>query len=148
MKITALFIAGLLISPLSQASSDITVTEAYARATPPMATTSAVFAHINNHSKQARTLVSAHSLVAKNVELHDVIKEDDVMKMRQVKQIALPANQATNLQPGGLHIMLINLNQPLKEGSNIEVRLTFDDNSSQDLTVPVKRVSHGMKMHK
>lgn len=61
----------------------------YARATPPNAATSAVFGEFMNHSDKDRYIVSATTDAAGKVELHDVIKEGDVMKMRQVEQITI-----------------------------------------------------------
>ncbi len=144
--LTSLVLASILLSPLVQANMTINIEDAYARATPPKVTTSLIFAEITNSSKEDRFIVSAHSQAAGKVELHDVITDGEVMKMRQIKQIKIPAMQTTKLKPGGLHIMLLNLKQPLKENNNIAVTLTFANGEQKTLTVPVKKVMAGMKM--
>jgi len=154
--VSALLTAAFMtLSTLSLSASEITapsnssieITNFYARATPPNAVNSALFATITNNSKQIRTLVSASSSAAAKVELHDVIHEGDVMKMRQVAQIEIPAEQTVMLKPGSLHIMLLNINKPFNDGESIEVTLTYANGDVQELIVPVKKVMAGMRKH-
>jgi copper(I)-binding protein len=58
--------------------------------------------------------------------LHTTIKEGDVMRMRQVQSIDVPAGGSTELRPGGLHVMLIGLAQPLVQGTKIPLTLSFE----------------------
>ncbi|SEG38595.1 copper chaperone PCu(A)C [Vibrio hangzhouensis] len=145
MKLNKLVLPILALAPLSFAQAAIDVLDAYARATPPNATTSAVFATIENSSDQDRILVQAASQAASVVELHDVIMDGDMMQMRQVENIVIPANGQTILKPGSLHIMLLDVQKPLAEGQNINVELTFANGEVQSLSVPVKKVMAGMK---
>ncbi|MCF4173725.1 copper chaperone PCu(A)C [Vibrio sp. McD22-P3] len=147
MKLNKLILPLLALAPLSMAHAAIDVNDAYARATPPNATTSAVFATIENTSDKDRVIVEAASQASSVVELHDVIMDGDVMKMRQVKSITVPANGQTILKPGSLHIMLLDVEKPMKEGETINVELTFANGEVQVLTVPVKKVTSGMKKH-
>ena len=75
------------------------------------------------------------------------MNDNGKMMMRKVDGIAVPAMGMTNLQPGGYHIMLLGLKHPLKSGEMIEITLTFDNGSTQSLTVPVKAMGGGMTMH-
>ncbi|ASI91595.1 MULTISPECIES: copper chaperone PCu(A)C [Vibrio] len=147
MKLNKLILPLLALAPLSMAHAAIDVNDAYARATPPNATTSAVFATIENTGDKDRVIVEAASQASSVVELHDVIMDGDVMKMRQVKSITVPANGQTILKPGSLHIMLLDVEKPMKEGETINVELTFANGEVQVLTVPVKKVMSGMKKH-
>lgn len=147
MKLNKLILPLLALAPLSMAHAAIDVNDAYARATPPNATTSAVFATIENTGDEDRVIVEAASQASSVVELHDVIMDGDVMKMRQVKSITVPANGQTILKPGSLHIMLLDVEKPMKEGETINVELTFANGEVQVLTVPVKKVMSGMKKH-
>lgn len=147
MKLNALLLATLALSPFAYAKSDIMAHHLYARATAPTATTSAVFAQIMNNSDQDRFIVSAATDVADKVELHDVIIEGDVMKMRQVAQFKVPAQSKLELKPGSFHIMLIDLKKPLSEGEEINVQITFANGEQQMLTAPVKKVMSGMAHH-
>ncbi|USD62951.1 copper chaperone PCu(A)C [Vibrio sp. SCSIO 43140] len=145
MKLNTILLTALALAPLSAANAAIDVNDAYARATPPNATTSAVFGTIENTGNEVRTIVNATSQASSVVELHDVIKDGDVMKMRQIKSIEIPANGKTMLKPGSLHIMLLDVNQPMKEGETINVELSFANGEVKVLTVPVKKVMSGMK---
>lgn len=118
----------------------------YARAVPPGQMNSAAFMVVTNNTDQPRAIVAASSSVSEVVELHTHTNVDGVMQMRQIPQIDLPAQQTTELKPGGLHIMLIGLQQDMTEGSSIEVTLKFDDNSTQTISMPVKPVMSKMHM--
>ncbi len=146
MKLKPLILATLLLSPLANAS-DIMLHNAYARATPPPAATCAVFVEIMNHSDNDRAIVAAKTPAAGHVELHDVVHEGEMMKMRQIEKIALPAQSHTSLKPGGLHIMLFDLTKPLVEGEKIDVEITFANGETQQFEAPIKKVMSGMKHH-
>ncbi|MDF2153032.1 copper chaperone PCu(A)C [Vibrio sp. CAU 1672] len=145
--LSALLLSALAISPFAYADNDIKSHHAYARAMAPSATTSAVFVTFANQGDHNLAIVSASTPAAGNVELHDVIKEGDVMKMRQIDQITLAANDKTELKPGSLHIMLFDLKQRLNEGDQIEVTVQFDNGQQYTFTAPVKKVMSGMKKH-
>jgi copper(I)-binding protein len=125
----------------------ITVSEAYARATPPNAPTSAIFLTMSNTSEQEVSLVSASTPAAGRVELHTMLMDGDVMQMRQVEQIEVASGKVVELKPGGLHLMLFDLQTQFAEGEELALKLVFSDGSQQQLTVPVKKVMHKMKHH-
>lgn len=145
LKRTAAAFTLLCLSAFAQA--EITVENPYVRAVPPGQVNSAAFMQLNNSGSEQVALISASSTIAKNVELHNHINADGVMKMRQVDKITIAANGTASLQPGGYHIMLIGLNQDLTEGQEIDLKLQFSDNSEQALTIPVQKVMTGMKNH-
>lgn len=118
-------------------AGDIAIELPFARATP--AKVGGVFLTLRNNSGTADRLVKAASPVAENVELHTHIKDGDAMRMRAVENIPVPANGQTALEPGGYHIMLIGLKQPLKEGGSFPLTLTFEKAGSVTVTVPVQK---------
>lgn len=122
------------------AKGDIAVQGAFARATPGAAKNGGAFMTITNKGKDADRLVAASSGVAKIAELHTHIKDGDVMKMRPVGQIDVPAGQTVTLQPGGLHVMLMELGQPLKEGGTFPLTLKFEKAGEVEVTVDVQGV--------
>jgi periplasmic copper chaperone A len=77
-------------------------------------------------SPVADKLLSGSTPVAERFELHTMSMEGDVMKMREVAAIELPAGQPVELKPGGLHVMFIGIKQPLKLGSKVPVTLKFE----------------------
>jgi len=145
LKRTAAAFTLLCLSTFAQA--EITVENPYVRAVPPGQMNSAAFMQLNNSGSEQVALISASSSIAKNVELHNHINADGIMKMRQVDKVNIAANGTASLQPGGYHIMLIGLNQDLTEGQEIDLKLQFSDGSEQALTIPVQKVMTGMKNH-
>ena len=75
------------------------------------------------------------------VELHTHLHDNGVMRMHQVPESVIPAQQKVALQPGGLHIMLIDLKAPLKVGDTVPLTLRFETAGSVQLDVPVKAVT-------
>lgn len=137
------------------AQAQVTVEEPWVRAT--VAQQNATGAFMRLSSATDTTLVKADSTVAKHVEIHEMAMENDVMKMRQIPGIALPAGQQIELKPGGYHIMLIDLNQQVGEGDHIPLVLIFEgaDGKRETLTIdaPVRPLnsgsaSHGHQSHK
>lgn len=126
-------------------ANELVISDPYGRASPPGTTNSAAFMLIQNTSKQERALISAKTTAAQVTELHTMVMHNQHMQMRKVESIAIPAEGETKLQPGGFHIMLLNLVKPLKEGESITIDLNFDDGSTQTITAPVKSVMKTMK---
>ena len=77
-------------------------------------------------SAGADRLVGGSTTLAQRFELHTMAMKGDVMEMRQVDAIELPAGKPVKLEPGGLHVMFIGLKQPLAIGSKVPVTLKFD----------------------
>jgi hypothetical protein len=77
------------------------------------------------NSGKADTLLAASTPAADRVELHLTRFEAGMMKMRQVERVELPAGATVRLEPGGLHMMLIGLKQPLAEGARLPLVLRF-----------------------
>ena len=84
------------------------------------------------------TLIGAASPAAKFVEIHEMKKEGEMMKMKAIDRLPLPAGKPVDLKPGGYHVMLFDLKQPLKEGDIVPLTLSFEDKSGKKSTVEVK----------
>jgi len=84
------------------------------------------FMAIRNNGTEADRLVSATSPAAPRMELHTHVRDGDVMRMRPVNDIPVPAGQTVRLQPGGLHLMFIGLSQELRRGQSVPVTLVFE----------------------
>lgn len=82
-------------------------------------------------------LLSAESPVAGVVEIHEMAMENDVMRMRQVPGLDLSAGRTLELKPGGYHVMLMDLKQPLKAGEMVPITLVFEDGASQRFSLVV-----------
>lgn len=124
-------------SNASNATSNapVKVEDAWVRATVPNQHATGVFMRLT--SPEAGRLIAVESDAAKHVEVHEMAMQDDVMKMRQVPAIALPAGQPVELKPGGYHVMLIDLARQITPGDHIDVTLIVEDAKQQQHRVPV-----------
>ena len=98
-------------------------------------------------AKAAMRLVAVTSPVAGVAEVHEMKMQGDVMKMRAVPVLDLPAGKTVQLKPGGYHVMLMDLKQPLAQGSTVPLTLVFKDEkgaeSRMDLKLPVAITAPG-----
>lgn len=112
------------LSFASQAAGiEVKVEQAWTRATAPGQDSAMVQAVVT--SNQAGQLVAASCSCAKSVEIHSMVHEGGMMKMRQVDAINLPAGEAYDLGAAGYHLMLIGLKKQIKEGQKLELSLTL-----------------------
>ena len=142
----ALLTASLLLLSSNLWAASVAVEDAYVRSMPPTQTVTGAFMVFKNTTDSDRAVLSAESDVSDKVELHTHLHEDGVMKMRQVDKIDVPAGGETVLEPGGFHVMLIGLKQPLKLGQMVDIKFNIDDGSSVQIQAEVKTVMGGMKM--
>ena len=133
----ALLIAGALVPAQAEdfKLGSLEIEQPWARASAGPARNGAAFLVIHN-SGAADRLVAAAGDVAKRVELHTHKMEGDVMKMRQVEAVEVPAKGMATLQPGGYHVMMIGLVEPLTEGGSFPLTLTFE--KAGEITVDVQ----------
>jgi periplasmic copper chaperone A len=132
------FAAGLVVASAAMAqTSQLEVTNAWARATPGKAENGA--AYLTIQSPAADRLVSVSSPVAKKAELHTMSMEGMVMKMRPLAGLDIPAGQPVTLKPGGEHIMLEGLGAPLREGQSFPLTLTFEKAGTRTVTVTIEK---------
>ena len=127
-----------LAAPALAQSGDVTVSRAWARATPGGAQAAA--AYLTLESASGDRLVGVTTPAAQKAELHSMTMDNGVMKMRAVDSVELPAGQPVTLKPGGYHIMLTGLAKPLVEGQSFAVTLTFAKAGKRDVEVPVQKV--------
>ncbi len=109
------------------AAGPIELNDLWVRASVPGQINGAGYVEINNKSGQADRLVSVQSDAAARVELHTVLTENGVAKMRQVEGgVDVPAHGSARLSPGGFHVMFLQLTAPFKLGATIPVVLKFE----------------------
>jgi periplasmic copper chaperone A len=121
------------------AADKVTVVDPHVRMVPPGAMATAAFMVLKNSGDKDVKLVKAENSASKITELHTHLNEGGMMKMRQVPAIEIRAKGSTTLEPGGLHIMMIDLNGPLKDGAKVAITLGFDDGSSKSIEAPIRR---------
>ena len=106
-----------------------------------MPVTAAYFT-LRNKSDNDLTLVAVTGNISERIEIHDHIMDNGLMKMQKVADgIVLPAGEKTHFKPGGYHIMIMDLNQDIKEGDIVELTLEFDDGSKKMIKAKAKKPS-------
>ena len=143
MKKLSLLAAGLLLSTgvLAGAADTVSVQDPYIRLAPPNAPATAAFMVIKNSGDKDVKVVKADNPVSRVSELHTHINDGGVMKMRPVPGIEVKAKGEAVLKPGGLHVMMIDLKAPMKEGDSVPITLTFEDGSSKQVDAKVVKAS-------
>ena len=109
----------------------ITVSKPRIRATAPGQMVSGAFLTLTNTSATPHALTSASFNAAGMVEIHETSMDGEMMRMRQVSHIDIPANGSVELKPGSYHIMLMGLEKELSAGTTETLTLTFSDQSQQ-----------------
>ncbi|MTH34648.1 DUF1775 domain-containing protein [Paracoccus limosus] len=128
-------------APAADQAGDIRVDGAFARATPPGADLAGGFLTIHNRGAADR-LVEVSTALADHVEIHEMVMQGDVMTMRpQPDGLPIPAGQTVELKPGGYHLMLMGLKQPLAQGETVPLTLTFEKAGKLDATLQVGPVN-------
>ena len=124
-------------------SANVEVKDAWVRSTVPGQKGTGAFMKIT--AKDGAKLVGVSSPVAGVGEVHEMKMEGDVMKMRALPLLDLPAGKAVELKPGGYHVMLMDLKQALVKDSKVPLTLVFKDakgaESKMQLSLPVSNVA-------
>jgi periplasmic copper chaperone A len=122
------------------ANAPVEVKDAWVRATVAQQKSTGAFMQLT--AKADTRVVEARSPIAGVAQIHEMAMDKDVMRMREVKGLALPAGQAIELKPGGYHVMLMDLKGPVKAGDMVSLTLVFEDAGklrfTQELQVPVR----------
>lgn len=143
-----LFLAVTMLAAITaaqaQTSGDITVQSAWARATPPGATTGAVYLTLVNKGGVDDQLIGVETPAAEMAGLHADIMDKGVMKMRPLKSVDLKPGGSAVLMPGGKHIMLMGLKQPLKRGGHFPLTLQFAHAPPMTVQVDVAKIGASM----
>lgn len=121
----------------------------FARATPPGARAGGAFLTVENKGSTADRLIAASSPVAGVVEIHEMVMEGSVMKMRAIPGIEIKPGARVELKPGGYHVMLMDLKRPLQKGERFPLSLTFEKAGKIEISVAVEdRAATGGAAHK
>jgi len=142
--------AGSVSAQQTEKSATVEIKDIWARATAGASKISAAYATLSNKGSTEDRLVSASTPVAGTVELHTMTMDGDIMRMRQIPSIDVKSGASVELKPGGLHIMLLDLKAPLKEGQKFPLTLTFEKAGTETVDVEVKSIGatgHAKPMH-
>ena len=125
-----------------QMDKGIVISSATIRPPLPGRNIAAGYMSVTNHTKTDDKLISATSPISTRVELHTHLNENGVMKMRQVDGIEIKAGETVELKPGGLHLMMFDVNLPADQ-QDVSVTLNYEKAPSMTMIVPLKDKSKG-----
>jgi len=126
--------------PHNHEKGDIQVRHPWSRATAPGAKVAAGYMEIRNNGRQPDRLLSVSTAAAQRVELHVTQRDGEVLRMRQVKSFEIPARERFTLGPGGAHLMLVDVVQPLKKGDRFPMKLRFERAGELEIQVEVQEI--------
>ncbi len=137
----------------SAAQAQVSIKDAWVRATVAQQKVTGAFMQLN--SAQDARLIEVRSPAAATVELHKMDMVDNVMKMRAVDGLDLPAGKSVELKPGGYHIMLIDLKAPVRDGDMIPISLIIEGKDKKRATIELNAIAkpliqaenHAMHVH-
>jgi copper(I)-binding protein len=134
--------AALLALIAAPAIADITVKDPWVRATVPQQKATGAFMQIT--APKAARLVEASSPVAGVTEIHEMTMDKDIMRMRAIPGIDLPAGKVVELRPGGYHVMLMDLKAPITEGQDVPVTLVIEGADKKRETIVIKATARAL----
>jgi periplasmic copper chaperone A len=141
-SLTTSLILALGASPVSAqkpavptVTSPVTISDAWVKTTVPGGAVSAAYMQIK--STAPVKLVKVDVPISGNVEIHDMKMNDGVMEMRAMDALEVPANKAVTLKPGGMHVMLFKLKQPINVGDKVPLKLTFEGADKKTFSLDV-----------
>lgn len=136
-RLTAALVAFCFLIPALAAAADVSVQDAWARATPPGMSVSAAYLKIVGGAQDDR-LVGASTERASMTQIHVVSEEGGMSRMRPIEGVDVPARKTVSLAPQGTHLMLMDLSGPLVPGQHFRVTLTFEHAGKVDVDVEVR----------
>lgn len=143
----ALHSAGAIRARAADAGA-IEISGAWSRPSIGKSTRSVAYLTIANTGGMDDRLLEVTGAISDKVELHATIKDGDVMRMRPVENgVAVPAGDTVTFGPAGLHVMLIGLKKPLKEGERFPLTLLFEKAGEIKADVAVAKSAPGGSMH-
>lgn len=122
-------------------ATGVTAVDAWVREAPAGRKATAIFLTARNAGGTARTIVSGTSSASETLELHEMKRENGMMRMAPVPNIVVPANGEVALRPGGLHLMLFGLKGPLVVGDTVRVTLMLDGGERLSFKAPVRAMA-------
>jgi copper(I)-binding protein len=131
-------LAGVSLSAVAQTR----VEDAWVRTSVPGQPSSGAFMRVTADSDSK--LLSVSSPAAKDVQIHEMSMTNDVMRMGPVESVALPAGKTVSLDPNGYHVMLMGLVRQIKEGDQIPLTLTIENDKGVRETLEVQAPARAM----
>ncbi|MGB0892892.1 MAG: copper chaperone PCu(A)C [Parashewanella sp.] len=128
----------LAVMSFNTLANDVNLVSGFIRLLPATVPNTAAYLTLENHGK-AKQIIAAETPVAQEAQLHTLIEEKGLIKMREVTSYALPSHGQLILEPTGNHIMILGLKKPLLENQQVPLTLIFADQTKLNISLPVKK---------
>jgi periplasmic copper chaperone A len=143
VKRAVLALAGILIVSIltacgAQSGEGIQVVDAWVRPAPMAGGTGAAYMQISNEGPGDDTLIGVRANFAESAEMHETVQQDGMATMHLVDSIALPAGGSITFEPGGYHVMLINIAEPMQPGESVTLTLVFEQMGEMQISAEVR----------
>lgn len=122
----AVFLIGGIATAETYSAGGLQVSNPWMRATPKGSRVTAGYLTITNKGTQADRLIGGSAAPASRFEVHDTVIENGVGRMRQLTSVEIKPGETVTLKPGGMHVMLTGLKQPLSRGQKVKGTLVFE----------------------
>jgi len=149
-RTAAWLLAAVLAADAAGATPEtvLVVQHAWVLASPPGATVAAAYLTLDNRGHKPDRLVSISSPRAARIEVHAILREGDLAKMRRVDPLRVAAGERLTLEPGGTHLMLLDLASPLSAGERVPLLLRFEVAGEIRIEAAVRAVGDPASGHK
>lgn len=130
-----------VLTGLSFAQSKVVVKDAWVGKVPPSSPVAAAYMTITNEGNADDKLLSVTSSISGSTMIHQTVIDDQgVAKMNMVDALVIPAGKSVELKPGGTHVMLMDLKEPVTDKDKIELDLKFENAGDIKVEAPVKKL--------
>ncbi|WP_256261066.1 copper chaperone PCu(A)C [Shewanella sp. NIFS-20-20] len=141
LKIKQVFAAFCISLFTLPALADIALLDGHVRAMPPSVPNTAAYFRLANQGDKPVRLINVTSTAAKDTQIHTIIEQDGLVKMKRISGLDLMPSETLVLNAGGDHIMLLGLTEPLVIGQQVPLQLQFDDGQQLDILLPVTAIA-------
>ena len=141
LRLIATFALAVTLLPFVANADDanLMISDAWARPLPAVSKNGAAYITLMNHGSKSDRLISAKSSAAKMIEVHTHVHKDGVMSMQKVDGLEIAPGEVVTFKPGGLHLMLMGLEQEMKEGEAFTIELQFEKAGEMTIEVQVRQ---------
>jgi len=143
MVMPAFSALAILLGSAAASQAQVTIKEPWVRSTVPGQSATGAFMQLT--ARQDTKLIAVRSPVAGIVEVHEMLVDKGIMKMRSVDKLLLPAGKTVELRSGGYHVMMMDLKRQIKTGDEVPLTIEFESSQGQRVTVDVKAVARLVK---
>ena len=143
MVMPALSAFAILLGSAAASQAQVTIKEPWVRSTVPGQSATGAFMQLT--ARQDTKLIAVRSPVAGIVEVHEMLVDKGIMKMRSVDKLLLPAGKTVELRSGGYHVMMMDLKRQIKTGDEVPLTIEFESSQGQRVTVDVKAAARLVK---